>query len=651
MSINVSISKEANSFNTLILQNQDPLVDAYKILTQMHNAKVHPDITTYNRLIDMSFKFEQDENALKLFEEGCDSYSGVQPDIVTFNIIIKHYVKEIREVKKYQSIPFEKKLEKVFKIFGDIKAHELPLNAITYNTIMDACVEVGDFNRALSLFDEMKSIEIKPDIFTYSILMKGLKKCKGIENVRKAIEIFEMVKNEGEELKVDEVLYNSILNLCVSNNQIEKAEEIFQEMKNGNILPSEVTYSIMIKAFGNLKNMEKCYELYQELLSKNLVPNEYIFACLMNSAVKCSDLNILMDIYKKMNQYQIKTNPIIYTILIKRFAKAKKFQNACEIYDAIPKEIKEKSAIIFFNVILDVCAESENFEKLLSIFNELQDDSNSNLPNPNLLTYTTVIKGLIKGKKFEEVMKIYNQLKNTNIKLEESVYNFMIDGFAEAGQKEKAESLFTEMKRLDVKRSSVIYSILIKMYAKTGLQNDEDFTKATQLISLMREDGIKPSIISFTTIMQMYIRKKNIKAAVNIFQEIKREGLVPDVISYNFIINGCVFNQNLENGIAFLLESLNKKMKLNSETYKNTLEYLLNNNFMKYQERVNYASEILKGMKENNIELNYELYSKVMRMIYKNNESTSQRIVENGYRGNGNVINNFNNFSNNFKKF
>ena len=105
-------SENLNSFNTLILQNQDPISDAYNILTKMHESKVHPDITTFNRLIDMSFKFEQDENAMKLFDEVCDSYSGVQPDIVTFNIMIKHYVKEIREIKKYQSTPNEKKTRK-----------------------------------------------------------------------------------------------------------------------------------------------------------------------------------------------------------------------------------------------------------------------------------------------------------------------------------------------------------------------------------------------------------------------------------------------------------------------------------------------------------------------------------------------------------
>jgi pentatricopeptide repeat protein len=638
-----------NSFNTLILQNQDPKIDAYNILTKMHESKVHPDVTTYNRLIDMSFKFEQDENALKLFDEVCDSYSGVQPDIVTFNIMIKHYVKEIREFRKYQSTSNEKKLEKVFKIFSDIKSNEIPLNSITFNTLMDACVEVGDFEKTLSLFEEMKNIDIKPDIYTYAVIVKGLKGNKGMDNVKKAIEIFELVKKDSQEIKIDEVLFNSVLDICIKNKNIEKAQEIFNEMKNGEIIPSVITYSIMIKGYGNEKNLEKCYELYQELISNNLIPNEVIYGCLMNCAVKCSNFELMVEIYEKMNKLNIKMNSILYTTLIKGFAKMKKYENSFAIYDSITFEEKEKANIILFNAILDVCAESENYEKLISIFNEIEDEKNENFPNANLLTYSSVIKGMIKAQKFNEAYRTYTKLRQSNIKLDEIVYNVMIDGFAEAGEKEKAENLFIEMKKLNVKRSSIIYSILIKMYAKTSLKFEEDLFKATNLIKLMREDGIKPSVIAYTTIMQMYLRKKNIKAAINIFQDIKNEGLSPDAVSYNFIINGCTFNQNLEHGIAFLLESLNKKIKLNSETYKNTLEYLLKNKFMKYQERVASASDILKAMKENNIELNYDLYSRVMRLIFKNNEGTAQRRVEQVPHNNSNIRQNFSNFTNIFK--
>jgi len=312
----------------------------------------------------------------------------------------------------------------------------------------------------------------------------------------------------------------------------------------------------------------------------------------------------------------------------------------------LTKEEKEKSNIILFNAILEVCVESGNYERLNQIYRDLKQEAsvNDNFPKPNVVTFSTVIKGYIKNQKFDDAINVYEFLKSNGYKLDEIIYSIMIDGLAEHGLTEKAEEIFREMKRLGVKRSSIIYSILIKMYARTSLKNENDIPKAVGLIKLMKEDGIKPTVISFTTIVQMYLRKKQIKDAIAVFDEMKNEGLQPDVVSYNFIINGCTFNQNLEWGIKFLLESLEKNIKLNSETYKNTLEYLLNNKFMKYQERVKNASLILNGLKLRNIEINYDLYSRVMRLIFKNNEGSTSKKIET------NIKQNFANFTDIFRK-
>ncbi len=118
----------------------------------------------------------------------------------------------------------------------------------------------------------------------------------------------------------------------------------------------------------------------------------------------------------------------------------------------------------------------------------------------------------------------------------------------------------------------------------------------------------------------------------------KKNDIQPDQVCYNFIVNGCTFNQKLERAIEFILESVRLNIKLNEETYNNCLEYLLNNKFMKYNERVNHATIILKELKEKNFSINYDLYSRVARLIYKNNDSNKE--VEN------NLLNNFKNFSN-----
>jgi pentatricopeptide repeat protein len=627
-------AKSLQIFNGLIISNNNSNVDAFKILPKMQQNCVTPDIITYNCLLDMSLRLDQEENAVKLFEEICDTFSGIYPDIVTFNIMLKHYVSEIKNFTMQKNISNEEKLEKVFKILAEIKSREILVNEITYNTAMDACVEVGDFEKTWELFNEMKQKNLKPDLYTYATLVKGLKNCGLPDAVEKALQILDYVTSGAcAQIKADEVLFNSVIDICIANGKVHTAEKIFDDMKkSSHIKPSIVTYSIMIRGYGIVFNIQKAIELYEEIKQKGMQPNDIIYGCMMNCAVRCSNLPLMLQIFELMKNQGMKPNAIIYTTLIKGYNKMKQYQKAFEIFDQLSNEDKNKTNIVIYNVILDVCVESGNFEKLKEIYNHLKNKALENdvNPQPNLVTYSTVIKGFFKSNNFAEAFNIYEFLKTNKFKIDEVFFSIMIDNLVAACEYAKAEALFKEMQVLNIKRSSVIYSILIKMYAKSAQNSSSstDMEKAVSLIKKMKEDGVKPSVISYTTLMQMFIKKKAIKQAINIFNEIKKEGLQPDQVCYNFIINGCTFNQNLENAIVFLLESLEKNVKLNDETYKNALEYLLNNKFMKYNDRVKHATNILNALNSKNIKVNYDLYSRLVRLIYKTNEEKNEKKIE-----------------------
>jgi pentatricopeptide repeat protein len=665
-------AKTLNIYNGLIIQNCDKRIDAFNILTKMQKAGITPDIITYNCLIDMSFRNHQSENGIRLFEEICDSFSGLQPDIVTFNIIIKHYVGEIKDHSnnKYTTTSANEKFSKINKVIKEIKTRDIKFNEITYNTIIDAYVELGDFENTWTLFMEMKENNLIPDSYTYATLIKGLKICGLNDGVEKALSILELIKSGAcQDIKPDEVLYNSVLDICIKNSKIELAEKIFNEMKSKKIIPSIITYSIMIRGYGIIYNIKKAFEVYEEMIASGMQPNEIIYGCLMNCAVRCSNTELMHEIYEKMKKLNIKPNQIIYTTLIKGYNKMQMYEKAFKIFDEVPDAEKDESNIVMYNAILDVCVESRNFEKLKTTYDYIKNRalSDENFPRPNLITFSTVIKGYIKSKNIEEVLKIYDFLKENNFKFDEIFFSILLEGLSSFDLVEKAEEIFNEMNTFNVKRT-ITYSNMIKMYSKIYSNDGHEIKKALDLFTQMRKENIKPSIITYTTLIQMFIKRKKISEAIKIFREISLEGLEIDYVCYNFIINGCTFNKNLEHAITFLLESLDKNIILSKETYKNVLEYLLNNKFMKFSERRNMCSKILTEIKKREITIDYDLYSRLMRLIYDNNNNknngqgdikekeankynfNSNSNSNNNHTSNSNGNNNFN-FNENKKKF
>merc|ERR1712222_230433 len=117
----------------------------------------------------------------------------------------------------------------------------------------------------------------------------------------------------------------------------------------------------------------------------------------------------------------------------------------------------------------------------------------------------------------------------------------------------------------------------IKMYCKIN-----DITSALHYFNLYKTEKHKATIVPYSTLIQLFIKRKELNKAI---EEIKKRGMKPDQVSYNFIINGCSFNKKLEKAIEYLHESFKSQIKLSDDTYKNILEYLLNNKFMKPNER------------------------------------------------------------------
>ena len=624
--------KTLQKFNALISSNKDQSMDAYKILHLIEQNNITPDIISYNCLLDMSFRLGQYETAHKLFEEISEVTFPVQPDTVTFNILLKHIVEEI--IKK------EKTFDEVERLLRDMEHRKIEMNQITYNTAIDAAIESRQFNYAWELYEKMKQSEtVKPDVFTYSTLVKGLKMVNENEsqgkkyryndatvskdNCERALEILNTIKSNG--LQLDNVLFNSVLDILVSFGEMHKAEEIFTQMKENHIQPTLVTYSTMIKGYGQIHNFKQALNVYNEMRSNNLQPNDVIYGCLLNSCIKGNKSEFIDVLYNNMLKDNIQPNSVIISTMIKGYSKSKQFNKALQLFTAVDNDIKN---ITVYNSMLECCIECNQINELKQLFNQLTQRAKNEdkAPVPNVITYSTVIKGFAKNGEIVEAKKIYDFVLNNFTELDELLFNTIADGFAKANQEEIALSVLNEMKLRNVKRSSIIYSILMRMYAHLNKEQ-----KCVDMFAQMKHDGVKPSIIAYTNLMQMYIKKKKIVEAMNTFNELERE-LGADFVSYNFIINACTFNQKLEFAIEYLIQSMKKHIKVSDETYQNVVTYLLENKFMKFHVRCAHAQKLIVMFKENKIVLRNDLYQKLTKLIYSNNNVNKE--VEEGIKKN-----------------
>jgi pentatricopeptide repeat protein len=613
----------------------DTNFDPFTVLDQLQKNSITPDIAIINTLLDTTSRLKDFKNFNRMCELICSDEAISQnlpsPNIITYNIILKGTNMEMNQCEFVDRNNFVK--FKVEKIIKQIEEKELKPNDITLNTIIDIMVESGNFDLAWTYYDQMETIyNVEPDIFTYSTLLKSIKNYEPNQtNIERAFNILKIVKlSKTKGIKPDEILYNCILDTCVKYNRISQAESIFQDMKDAKIMPSKITYAIMIRGYGNDHSLEKAFEVFIEMKQSGIQANEIIYGCLLNACVKCSKIEKACEIYDEIQNSDIQMNIVLYSTLIKGYTRIKNFEKAFEIYNKLMQDISVQANTVTYNAILDCCVECGDNNMMNKIFEELRQNAkqDENAPQPDLITYSTVIKGYSRLKNYEKVLDIYNYLRGRDdIDLDEVIFNSILDGLLKSEQYNDALVVYEDMKLNKIKGSNATYSILIKIYSKMN-----NVTKAVGVYNEMLEESIKPSLITYTSIIQILIKSKRVQNAISIFDEILFNGLSPDHVMYNVIINGCVFNGRLDDACRFLLKSFTANLRLCNDVYKNILGNLLTNRIMNYNYKIELTMKICKELKSRGLKIDIELYYKVMKMIYKNNgkkcENFAQRETE-----------------------
>lgn len=616
-----SSAKTIDDFNILIKNNEeDPKMNPFEVLELIRKKYLSPDINTYNNLLNACFVNSNFDVAAKLSEEILDSGSPVQPDLSTYNILLKGISCELDGASSNEEK--DMKIEVADKYFEDIEIHSLHPNDITINTMLDILIKGNQFKRAWDLFDVMKSkYNVEPDKYSYSTIIKALKYELDPTKIERAFGILNYLRKQNVSGS-DEIIFNCLIEVCLKLKMVEKAEKVYLEMKSLGVAPSKVTYAIMIRGYGQVFDLEKALGIFEEMKKSEVKPNEIIYGCLLNACVRCSNVNKATEIYKDMVNSGVALNIIIYTTMIKAYSKAKDLDKALEIYNTMLKDENVEPNIVIHNAMLDSCVECKNTKKMTEIYDQIKEAAleDESKPLPDLITYSTVIKGYARAGDMDSVFKIYQflQKQEKEFVLDEVIYNSILDGCVKTGNYKKANEVYSDMLAHGVKCSNVTYSILVKLYANQG-ENEKCF----DILSEMRTKGIKPGIIVYTCLIQSSFKSKNSKKAVELFETLKSEGLQPDYVLYNTIVNGCLYHSRWEDACKYTLESFDRNVRMGYNIYKNVLEKLsMGYCNMNIDLKCEVATKIVKQMKDKGLTIDDKTYKKISKMIYKNNSTT-----------------------------
>ena len=547
--------------------------DPFGVLEELKERQVRPDVTTFNTLIGICFVQHNHEAAFRLFEylksmasEGMLASNDListekqemmlGPDVITYNTVIKGLSLQLNEKK--QTSENRVILNKTFKTMKEISSSGLKPNEITYNSVLDACVKAQELDLAFDYFDKMKAEGFQPDNFTYSTIIKGIKnqhsqnfrefrsnqesqieldrgflgaslekanpvinsKPPGLSgrqayNLDKVFEILTSVKQEYY-FKPDEVLFNCVIDACIKFKNLPKALEVFNEMVNLGLKPSAITYGLLFRGYGAAKQFDNVLKIYKKMQEDQATTNEITFGYLIDACIKCGRYDQAMHFFKLMRQDpNIKGNANIYNLLLKGFISSKDFDQAFEVFNLMQQNTEVQMNLVTYNTMLECAIKSNRPTEFHKIYDDIITKGKV---QPDLVTCSTYVKGLSKFGQVAKALNIYDYLiKEKSFKIDEVLFNSLLHGLQKAKEFDKALKIYQDMLDHGIKPSHVTYGTLIKIYADQ--MRTEEALKLFEQVKAMSP----PTLLLYTCVIQSCVRCNMTTKAMQLYQEMRKQ--------------------------------------------------------------------------------------------------------------------------------
>ncbi|KAJ0007721.1 hypothetical protein Pint_30590 [Pistacia integerrima] len=149
--------------------SKEGTVAVEKLLSQMLQTNLAPDLPVYNALIHCYVQHRDLQKVLALHSEMVDQ--GIRPDNLTYNSLIFGFLKE-------------GKLSEVKDLVNSMKARGLIPKADTYNILIKGYCEIKDFGGAYIWYREMLENGFLPSFGICNELTSGLKRDGRLEEVQ-----------------------------------------------------------------------------------------------------------------------------------------------------------------------------------------------------------------------------------------------------------------------------------------------------------------------------------------------------------------------------------------------------------------------------------------------------------------------------------
>lgn len=389
---------------------------------------------------------------------------GLESDVSMCNSLIVMYFRNNR-------------LELARTVFDSMEDRNLS----SWNSIISSYASYGCFNDAWDLLNEMKSVNMKPDVVTWNCLLSG------------------------------HSLHGSF----------EVGLTILRKMQSEGFKPNSSSITSVLQAVTEMGIVNVGKEIHGFVIRNGLDDDVYVGTSLLDMYVKNECLRSAQVVFTNME----KRNICSWNALISGYSFSGLFEDAERLLSSMVKEGIKPDLVTWNSLIAGYSKWGNNKEALAAI-----DRIKSSGLAPNVVSWTALISGCSHNGNHKDALKIFIQMKEEGLKPNLATISSLLRVCAGLSLLRKGEEIHSLSMRIGFMEDVFVSTALIDMYCKAG-----KFRSARKVFRKI----LNKTLASWNCMIMGYAIFGLGKEAISLFEEMLDAGLQPDAITFTALLSGC----------------------------------------------------------------------------------------------------------------
>ncbi|XP_074332070.1 uncharacterized protein LOC141668905 isoform X1 [Apium graveolens] len=321
---------------------------------------------------------------------------------------------------------------------------------------------------------------------------------------------------------------------------------------------------LLEKSKSGFDKLDDALVVFDKMLRRRPLPNVFDFNQLLTALVRMKQYPVAVSLFRDMCILNIPLNVVSFNIAINCCCHSNRLDYAFSLLGGVFKRGFVPNVVTYTTLIRGLLSQHKPSEARLLFTNLIKLREFE----PNIVTYSTMINGLCKTGHTDMALWLFRFMQDSDCKPDTITYNMIIGSLCKHGRVDDALNVHSEMIEKGVLPDVWTYSPIIQV-----LCNVNRWEEVSMFLKQMMDDmNISPDVRTFTILVYAYSKSGKLDDAEQVIEIMNERGEYPDIVTYSTLMHGYCTQGKMDEALAVLSTIKSKEIILDCYTYNILLD-------------------------------------------------------------------------------